>query len=255
MELRTMFTGKVAASLFLIATAGTLNAGRGLVDGDAGPMVATQSIAPGVANAAAPQAPDSASMGQIRAAVANALRARVRTDLDDDSVSVDVTGLLLRRDSANLVAVDGQAVVSLGAGGVLPVRIEADWNAGGRRIDRLDYAVTGAAKARPPLRAANAAPGPARIGAMLHTAIEDKIGAGIGLEFAAQHPSFQLVAVDSVASGRYRMVVTGTGITRFPGEGAAFTRFSASVGKFDGRVLHVDYELLQELEPRAVAAL
>lgn len=249
-----MFTAKVVASLLVIATAGVVNAGRGLVGGDVGGMVATSSITPAAAGFA-PAVPNSASMGQIRAAVARALRARVRADLDDDRLSVDVTGLLLRRDSANLVSVDGQAVVSLGAGGVLPVRVEADWNAAGRRIDRLDYAVTGAATAQPPLRAANAAPGAARIGAMLHAAIEDRVGAGIGREFAAQHPSFQLVAVDSVASGRYRMVVAGTGITRFPGEGAAFTRFSASIGKFDSRVLHVDYELLQELDPRAVAAL
>lgn len=253
-----MFTAKLVASLLVIATAGVVNAGRGLAGGDAGSMVATSSIAPAAA-AFAPAVPNSASMGQIRAAVASALRARVRADLHDDSLSVDVTGLLLRRDGANLVSVDGQALVSLGAGGMLPVRVEADWNAAERRIDRLDYAVTGAATAQPPLHAANAAanavPGAARIGTMLHAAIEDRVGAGIGREFAAQHPSFQLVAVDSVASGRYRMVVAGTGITRFPGEGAAFTRFSASIGKFDGRVLHVDYELLQQLDPHAVAAL
>ena len=247
-----MFTGKVIASLFLIATAGALDAGRGLAVGETAATAAATPVGP--AATCADRAP-SASMGQIRTAVARALQSRVHDDLDDASLSVDVSGLSLRRDAANLVSVDGQATVSMGAGGVLPLRVEADWNAGFRRIDRLDYTVTGAATQRSPRRASNAPPGAARIGTMLHTKIQDEVGAGIGREFATQHPSFQLLAVDSVASGRYRMVVTGTGITRFPGEGAAFTRFSASIGKFDGRVLQVNYELLQELDPRAVAAL
>lgn len=250
-----MFTAKVIASLFVIAAAGALDAGRGLVGGDAGAMAAANPVAPVAARAAFPAAVPSASMGQVRADVARALQARVRSDLDDDSLLVDVSGLQLRRDGAALVAVDGRATVSLGAGGVLPLRVEADWNADAGRIDRLDYRVTGPATAPLSAGAASSARGVAGIGASLHAAIEDKVGVGIGREFAAQHPSFQLVAVDSIASGRYRMVVAGTGITRFPGEGAAFTRFTASVGKFDGRVLKVDYELLQELDPSSVAVL
>lgn len=253
-----MFTGKVIASLFLIATAGALDAGRGLVGGDSVAMALPCSNTPALASI--PTVANSSSMGQVRAAVAVALQARVRADLNDRSLTVDVSGLSLRRDSANLVSVDGQARVSLGAGGVLPLRVEADWNAGEQRIERIDYRVTGAATAQLAARAAGVMPdgariGAARIGAALHAAIQDKVGADIGREFAAQHPEFQLVAVDSVASGRYSMVVAGTGITRFPGEGAAFTRFSANIGKFDGRVMRVDYELLQELDPRAVSAL
>ncbi len=252
-----MFTGKVIASLFLIATAGVLDAGRGLVGGDAGAMAASGPMAASVTTTL-PADTGSASMGQVRAAVARALLARVRSDLDDDSVLVDVSGLSLRRDDPGLVSVDGQATVSLGAGGLLPVHVEADWNADARRVDRLDYRVTGAATAQAQAPGADVAAGvPARaaqVGTTLHAAIEGKVAAGIRAEFASQHPDFQLVAVDAVTSGRYRMVVAGTGITRFPGEGAAFTRFSASIDKFDGRVLRVDYELLQDMDARAVAA-
>jgi hypothetical protein len=60
--------------------------------------------------------------------------------------------------------------------------------------------------------------------------------------------------VDRVDSGRRRMVVTGSGITRFDGEGAAFTRFTASLDKFDGRVLNVDYELLGDADADAIAS-
>lgn len=43
------------------------------------------------------------------------------------------------------------------------------------------------------------------------------------------------------------MVVTGDGITGFPGEGAAYTKFVATVDKFTGDIVNVEYELLQEV--------
>jgi hypothetical protein len=70
----------------------------------------------------------------------------------------------------------------------------------------------------------------------LRDAIAARVGTALRTEFANQPSRFELLAVDRVDSGRRRMVVAGSGITRFDGEGAAFTRFTASLDKFDGRV-------------------
>lgn len=254
-----MFTTKIIASLFLVATAGFLDAGRGLVGEQGTAQAGTDTSARVAAPALAP-ASMASSLGDIRRDVARALTAQVRKDLDDPRLAVDVSGLVLRREGEALVSVDGLAHVSLDAGGTLPLQVAADWNVDARRIDRLDYRVSGAAVPDPvavrPVADAQA-PGPSAgpaLGQRMRDAIQARLNDGLAQEFSSQHPRFELVAIEHIASGRYRMVVTGTGITRFPGEGAAFTRFSASVGKFDGLVAQADYELLQQIDPQAPAS-
>ncbi len=244
-----MFSVKVIASLFLVAAIGVIDAGRGLAGGDATANAATP---PTAAPALLFPASDAASMSQVRNAVAQSLQSRIRADLQDVSVTVDVSGLALRRTSVAIVAVDGDALVSLGAGGILPVHVEADWNPSTQSVERVDYKVSGTAQAgMPTARRLASSTG---LGDAMRAAIEKKVGAGIHAEFASQPAAFTLVGVDSIASGRNRMVVSGNGITRFSGEGAAFTRFSASVDKFSGDVLNVDYELLQELDAGELAS-
>jgi hypothetical protein len=267
-----MFTTKIIASLFLIATAGLLDAGRGLVGADGAARATTTlstaeaattgMMADAIRTSGATGAQDgrpSRSLGDIQREVARALAMQVRKDLDDPALTVDVSGLTLRRDAALMVSVDGDARVSLGGGASLPLRVEADWNAGTQRIERLDYRVTGDAVRN--VHAAGAAAMAARqpsaspaLGAKMRSAIESRLNDGMAGEFSSQHPRFELVSIEGIASGRYRMVVTGTGITRFPGEGAAFTRFSASVDKFDGHVAQADYDLLQQLDQDEIAA-
>jgi hypothetical protein len=124
----------------------------------------------------------------------------------------------------------------------LPLRFDADWDPASGRLERLDYRVTGAATPAP--RVTTAARPALR--AELRAAIADRVGAALREEFANQPSRFELLGVDRVDSGRRTMVVAGSGITHFDGEGAAFTRFTASLDKFDGRIVHVDYELLQD---------
>jgi hypothetical protein len=242
-----MFTTKIIASLFLIAAAG-------MVDAERGRSTLGAEAPPGGAAARAATAPAAVptEAAPVRAAVLAALSARVRADLADPSVTVALDRIALGTPNGAIVAADGGARISLGAGGVLPVHYDADWNPATGELERLDYRVVGAAA--PAATASAAARARPALGATLRAAISDKLGAALGQEFSGQHSRFELLGVDRVESGRRRMVVTGTGITRFDGEGAAFTRFSASLDKFDGRVLHVDYDLLQDVDPRTLAA-
>ena len=48
--------------------------------------------------------------------------------------------------------------------------------------------------------------------------------------------------------------LSGTGITRFPGEGAAYTRVRASVNKFDGVLRLAEYELLGDAPANEIAS-
>jgi hypothetical protein len=231
-----MFTGKVIASLFLLAAAGFLD-GQSPAAPQAG----------GLASAARPAEAAVAPMpAQLQQAVHRELQDRLRRDLDDASLQVRLGALDMRRDGLLVVAADGDALVLMGAGGDVPLRVEADWDLATQRLARVDYRVTG--PARTVAKPADA------VGERLRAAIASRVGDGLAAEFAGQRSEFQLLEVERVQSGRHRMLVTGTGITRFPGEGAAYTRFSATVDKFDGELEQVDYELLGDAPGESLAA-
>jgi hypothetical protein len=231
-----MFTGKVIASLFLLAAAGFL-------DGQAPAAAPSGGTGPAARPADSAAAPMPA---QLQRAVHAELQARLRRDLDDASLEVRLGALTVRRDGLLVVAADGEALVLMGAGGDLPLRVEADWDLATQRLARVDYRVSGPAR--------NASTPADAVGERLRAAIASRVREGLAAEFAGQRSEFQLLEVERVQSGRHRMLVTGTGITRFPGEGAAYTRFSATVDKFDGALERVDYELLGDAPVEAIAA-
>jgi hypothetical protein len=238
-----MFTTKIIASLFLIAAAGVFDAERGRVgDPDA------QAAAPIGGVQAAP------SIAALRPAVLAALESRLRADLSDPTIQVGIDSLSVGRPNGAILAADGAGFVSLGAGGRLPVRFDADWNPATARLERVDYRVTPVAPATKATSQATPKARPAALRAGMRDAIAARVGTALRAEFANQPSRFELLGVDRVDSGRRRMVVSGSGITRFDGEGAAFTRFTATLDKFDGRVLNVDYELLDDAEPDAIAS-
>jgi hypothetical protein len=240
-----MVAAKLFASLFLIAAAGMVDAERGRATG-----------APGAHSSAgvAAATPAPADATAVRRAVLAALTERIQADLADPTITVSLDSLALGQPNGAILAADGTGQVSLGAGGRLPVHFDADWDPDAGRVERIDYTVPPAAPGAPSRVAAAARANPPALRAELRKAIASRVQASLRAEFANQPSRFELLGVERVESGRRQMVVSGSGITHFDGEGAAYTRFNASLDKFDGRVLHVDYELLEDVGEAAIAA-
>jgi hypothetical protein len=244
-----MVAAKLFTSLLLIAAAGMFDAERGRARG-----APSGHSSAGMASTTPTAKPAAADAATVRQAVLAALTERLQADLADPSIAVSVETLVLGQPNGAILAADGTGQVSLGAGGQLPVRFDADWSPGAGRLERIDYTVTPSAPVAP-VRAsvASRADQPA-LRAELRKAIATRVEASLRAEFANQPSRFELLGVERVESGRRRMVVSGSGITHFDGEGAAFTRFNASLDKFDGRVLHVEYELLEDVGDAAIAS-
>ncbi|MEO7251833.1 MAG: hypothetical protein ABIW30_04405, partial [Arenimonas sp.] len=143
------------------------------------------------------------------------------------------------RASERSVGARGTGVAMFDSVNPVPIQITVTYDLTTARVERASYVVSEST--------ATASSGSAVLGKKLRDSIADRIGARLVLEFAQQPVDFSLLQITNVASGRKRMVVTGDGITGFPGEGSAYTKFVATVDKFTGDIVKVDYELLQEL--------
>jgi hypothetical protein len=228
-----MFTAKSAFTLFAIAAGGFINTGNGLATA---PSAAApgHSASPAAVLQVGPQAEDAG----MRRAAESALLAAVRHDLDDSQARVRLTTLEFQPSSGRSMDGHGKGFVLFDAVTAIPIEVNVSYDLDQQRVETSDYHVTGNAVATPR----------AQLGSKLRQRIADRIGARLVLEFSQQPVDFSLLEINQVASSRNRMVVSGNGITRFPGEGAAYTRFVATADKFSGEVLNVKYELLQEMD-------
>jgi hypothetical protein len=167
-----------------------------------------------------------------------ALLGQVRQDLQDNDSSLRLSPLSFRRDSGRSVEGTGTGVVIFNGVGELPISVKVNYDVLDSRVEQVTYRVTGSARqSRVQL-----------LGQQMRSAIADRIGARLVLEFSQQPVDFSLLDINQLASGRNRVMISGNGVTRFPGEGAAFTTFVATADKFTGKILTVQYELLQEVE-------
>lgn len=226
-----MHSAKSVLTLFAIAAGGFINAGTTL-PGASAASAAPTAPPPVVAAESAPGAE------VLQRASETALLAQVRRDLQDGQASLRLSTLKFEPDSGRGLQGHGTGFVLFDAVTSVPIEVTVSYDLPGARVENVDYRVTGAAvdSSRQ------------RLGAKLRQRIADRIGARLVLEFNQQAVDFSLLDIQQVASSRGRMVVTGNGITRFAGEGAAYTRFVATADKFTGQVLNVKYELLQEVE-------
>ena len=225
-----MFTIKSALALMAIAAGGFLNAG----DGTAPVPAASVGCSQACAGTASPLP----SVRTLQKAAELALLRQVRQDLQDPDSALRLSQLSFRRNSGRSLEGSGNGVVIFNGVGELPITVEVDYDAADSRVEHVTYRVTGAARqSRTQL-----------LGQQMRSAIADRIGARLVLEFSQQPVDFSLLDINQLASGRNRVMISGNGVTRFPGEGAAFTTFVATADKFTGKILTVQYELLQEIE-------
>ena len=175
----------------------------------------------------------------MQAASERAVLAQVQRDLQDRGARIRLDGLRFSRASQRSVEGHGAGIALFDSVNPIPIEVTVTYDLATARVERADYHVT-----------ESVAPAPMKSAVLakkLRDSIADRIGARLVLEFAQQPVDFSLLQITNVASGRNRMVVTGDGITGFPGEGAAYTKFVATVDKFTGAIVKVDYELLQEV--------
>lgn len=232
-----MLTIKTAAVMFAIAAGGFLNAGRMVAPASPGPAMPTSGTLRAQADNPIP------NVAHLQRAAERALLAQVRSDLQDPRSGLRLLPLRFSRASAHAVEGRGNGFVLFNGVGELPVEVNIAYDPSGS-VEQANYRVTGKAQ---PSRAT-------LLGKKLRSEIADRIGARLVLEFAQQPVDFSLLEIDQLASGRDRVMISGNGITRFIGEGAAFTSFVATADKFSGKILTVQYELLQELPGLEIAS-
>lgn len=229
-----MFTAKISLTLLALAASGFMNSQTGNV---ATPAPDRQPATQVIATAAAP------SQNTLQAAAQASVLASVRSDLQDASAKISLQPLSIsRRHGA--IELRGSGEVQFDHAGSLPIEVLATYDPQSSRMEQVNYRVTGNAR---PSR-------PEQLGKTLRQSIADRIGARLVLEFSQQPVDFALLGIDEVTSGRRKVVLSGTGITRFEGEGSAFTQFVATADKFTGKVLTVQYELRQEVDALEIAS-
>lgn len=231
-----MFTTKSWLGLFAIAAGGFLNAG---VRQPESPAIDSPAAIAAPARVGALEAwpmPDAAA---LQAASGRAVLAEIRHDLKDDSAKLRLADFHFDRVSSRSVEGTGHGLVLFDQSTSIPIVATAVYDLPQSRIERITYRVADSSQ-----RA-----GAGLLGKELRDHIADLIGSRLVLEFSQQPVDFSLLEINSVSKGRDRAVISGSGVTRFAGEGSAFTRFTAVADRFSGRILNVKYELLQEMQP------
>lgn len=234
-----MVTIKTAVALFAIAAGGFLNVGT-IASPSAGPI--EQPVAKTASRALADNPLPQVS--HLQQAALGALLVQVRNDLQDPQSGLRLAPLRFSRASARMVEGSGNGFVLFNGVGELPVDVNVSYDLSTGTIEHVNYRVTGKAQASRAVL----------LGKQLRGAIADRIGARLVLEFAQQPVDFSMLEIEQLASGRDRVMISGNGITRFIGEGAAFTSFVATADKFTGKILTVQYELLQEIPSVEIAS-
>lgn len=224
-----MFTSKMLGALFVVAAGGFLNAGAQQSTSD--PAQA------GLSSALPSHETQALEAGAMQRSAVTALASEVRRNLQDPSATVSLAPLSLEQMGGGTIEATGRGFVVYDGVGALPISTTVLYDVASQRVEHVSYRVEGALQ-----------PSPADLlGTRLRDAVADRIGARLVLEFAQQPVDFSLLDIEQMATGRNRVVLAGNGITRFDGEGAAFTRFVATADKSTGKIITVQYELLQEM--------
>lgn len=222
-----MFSFKSSLALIAIAAGGFINAGSG-PPSTVTPAAPTRLI---VEDGAVP------AHAILKSAAEQALLAQVRKDLQDREADIRLADLRFERTSNRSVEGVGKGTLSFDSSDAIPVEVTVSYDLHERRVEQANYLI-----------AAGARPSPQRfLGKRMRREIADRIGSRLVLEFAQQAVDFSLLDVKHFSSGRDRIMISGTGVTRFLGEGAAHTRFVATADKSSGHILSISYELLEEI--------
>jgi len=178
------------------------------------------------------------SRAALQDAAEQALLAQIRKDLRDSEARIRLSRLRFERNGNSSIEGRGDGVILFDTGGSIPIDVVAVYDLLDARMTQANYLVAG------PVYSLNGE----ALAQALRDNIADSIGARLVLEFAQQPVDFSLGEITHLASGRNRLMISGHGVTRFPGEGAAYTRFVATADRVSGRVLSISYELLQQVE-------
>lgn len=227
---------KSGLALFVIAAGGFINAAIGN---------ASQSIP---ASALAPPGPSSVGAtalprdAELQLAAERALLAQVRQDLGDGEARVRLAALHFEPSSGRTVEARGLGTIFFDADASVPVEVTVSYDVIDNRVEQAAYLVADSGRQAVP----------AAVAAGLRQRIADRIGSRLVVEFAQQPVDFSLQRIEHLAGGRNRLLISGAGITRFEGEGAALTRFVATARRDSGEILTIQYELGEEIaEPSA----
>lgn len=227
---------KSGLALVAIAAGGFINAAIGNASQTMPARVLAQPGPPFVGATALPR--DSA----MQLAAERALLAQVRQDLGDGEARVRLVALNFEPSSGRIVEGRGLGTIFFDADASIPVEVTVSYDLIDNRVEQAAYLV--ADSAREVVSAA--------VATGLRQRIADRIGSRLVVEFAQQPVDFSLQRIEHLAGGRNRLLISGAGITRFEGEGAALTRFVATARRDSGEILTIQYELGAEIaEPSA----
>ena len=226
-----MYTSKFLLATFVIAAGGLFNAADREQVGVLVPAVDTQGDSAVVA------VPPPRLETALAALAEAALLAEVRKDLSEPAATVRLQGLRFAPVGSRTLEGRGSALVLLHGAGTMPVKVTLTSDIVDARVEHVAYRVSGnTGRSRS-----------AVLGAHLRSQLAQRIQSRLAVEFD-QPVDFALLDIEQVASGRSRLTISGNGISRFPGEGAAYTRFVATADRFSGEIHGVTYELLQEVD-------
>ena len=229
-----MLTTKSLYGLFAIAAGGFLNSAMS----QTGLPIAVQPQAPVSAIVVQRQATSAPAQDAMQTASNKAVFAALRTDLGDGAIKLQLSEF--RFDPVSSQSLEGKSRGSLLFDGATSVPIVATviYDLPLSRVDNVTYSIDGTtpSSSLQPV-----------VGA-LRERIADVIGSRLVMEFSQQPVDFSLLNVRSIANGPARLLIDGDGITRFPGEGAAYTRFVAVADKSSGRVVAIKYDLSREMQ-------
>lgn len=225
-----MFEARELAALFAIAAGGFINAGIGAQV--ASPVVTTPAVTDMAAGTA--RAAELPGDPQLQFAAERALLAQLRADLGDPGVGLRLSALRFQRESGRTVEGRGEALARFDGGAPVALEVSIAYDLPTQQVEQASYLVSGAAPAL-------------RIDAAMRRRIADRIGARLVVEFAGQPVDFALQRIEHLAAGRERLLVSGEGIARFAGEGAARTRFLATAERGTGKLLTLQYEVGEQV--------
>lgn len=229
---------KSGLALLVIAAGGFINAAIG----NASQSLPATAVAPvGSPFLAASALPGDAMM---HLAAERALLAQVRQDLGDSEARVGLGAMHFEPSSGRTVEGRGLGTIFFDADASIPVEVTVSYDLIDNRVEQTAYLVSDSGQQAVP----------AAVTSGLRQRIADRIGSSLVVEFAQQSVDFSLRRIEHLAGGRNRLLISGAGIARFQGEGAALTRFVATARRDSGEILTIQYELGEEIaEPSAPA--
>ena len=228
-----MFTTKSIFGIFAIAAGGFLNA---TVSSPA-LSVPNHFVAPAVQST---QAISDSAVDPVEAMQTESKRAvlaAIRTDLHDQTSSLQLSEFRFDPASSETIEGNSRGMLMFDGASSIPVVATVIYDVTQARVDHVSYSIAG--------KSATSNTGP--VAKELRERIADVIGSRLVLEFSQQAVDFSLLNVRSVADGKQRLLINGDGVTRFSGEGAAYTRFVAVADKSSGQVISIKYDLQQEI--------